>query len=282
MGRSYTLEEFLMRARSALLIFAACSLAAPILLVPGAASAGPEITLRYHFTAHQQSAYLLALHLRGTIPVLAPRLDLAEQVPFSQRVTAVYADGSGQVSYGFTRTTTIMNGQTTTSALAASSVARISPTGAVTIVKSLGLANQFGGVLNVDPTLGLPHLPISAVVVGSHWTAPQRFLLGSLGALQGMLHYTLVGVSQGKNGHTIATIDAAGSLPLNLASGSTQTTGKAGGTETISFDATAGAVLALTATLKINANLSGTPATSQPSQQAQTATLNLELQLNRR
>jgi hypothetical protein len=266
-----------MRARSAFFLCAACVLAASIGPSAAAAAPRPGVLLRYHFTAHQQTAYLLDMHLGGTIPVLLPRVNLSEQVPFKQRVTAVYPDGSGQVSYGFSRATTVLNGHSTTSALAASTVARISPTGTVTIMESLGLANQFGGVLNLDPTLGLPHLPVSPVTVGAHWTAPQRILLGTLGTLQGDLHYTLVGITHATNKHTIATITATGSLPLNLTSGSTQAAGNAAGTETIAFDTTAGAVLALQASLKVNANLGSAPAGGQ----AQAAALNLHLKLNR-
>src|SRR5579875_1349121 len=197
-----------MRATSALFLSAACALAASAVPSTAAAAPRPSVLLRYHFTAHQQTAYLLAMHLGGTIPVLLPRVDLSEQVPFKQRVTAVYPDGSGQVSYAFSRATTVMNGHSTTSALAASTVARITPTGTVTIMKSLGLANQFGGVLNLDPTLGLPRLPAAPVIVGAHWTAQQRILLGTMGTLQGELHYTLVGITHATNKHAIATITA--------------------------------------------------------------------------
>lgn len=267
-----------MRVRSATFLLAIVALAGSTAPVYARTQPASATLLRYHFTMGQKSLYNLGLGLSGAIPVLAPKLQLSEQVPFTQLVTVKYPDGSAQLSYSFTSATTSLNGQTTTSTLSASSVDRISATGKVTHIKSLGLSGQMGGVMNVDPTVGLPQFPLSAMPVGGTWKATQTISLGSFGVLSGPLKYTLAGLATGSDKHTIATINATGVLPLTLASATLQATGNATGTEVIKFDVTSGSVVSATAHLKLAANLGARG--SDQSSGSVTQPVNLDLRLN--
>jgi hypothetical protein len=257
----------------ALLAAAACCGVALAGGPPAGAASG--VLLRYQFTVGQQTPYEMVLNLSGSIPGIAPKVSLAEQVPFTQTVKKVYPDGSALVVDTFTTATVTMNGQTTTTVLTGAGVtARITTQGQVISSKVTGLQGLGGGVLSIDPTTGIPMLPFSPVTVGSHWTAIQRISLGSFGALSGALHYKVLALDP-VNGHTVATIQSKGILPLHVAQGLSQASGTATGTDDARFDATAGVLVSSHATIKVRATFGGGDAGA-----GQNAPITLTLHLN--
>jgi hypothetical protein len=270
-------ETIMFPVRAQLLLAAALSCGVALTGVPSVGAA-PGVLLRYHFVAGQQTTQKLVMNLAGSVPVMAPKLALAEVVPFTQTVKQTYADGSALVVDTFTAATVTTNGQSTTTPLTGASVTeRLTPLGQVISSKAVGLQSLTGGVLNIDPSAGIPTLPASAVTVGSHWTAAKSISLGSFGTLHGPLHYTVTAMTR-VNGHLVATIQEKGSWPLSVSQGLTQVTGTATGTGSVQFDTDAGALLSTQTVMKVSASF-GQGAVG--SSQAMPINLTLHLNVNR-
>lgn len=263
------------RARS-LLVAALCCGA--LIAGTGPAGAASGVLLRYHFVPGQQTHYQMVLSVSGAIPVLAPKLSIIEKIPFTQTVKTVYADGSALLVDTFTTVTVSTNGQTTTTSLTGASVIeRLTARGEVVSVRSTGLQGVAGGTFNISPTSAAPVLPVSPVMVGSHWSSDEHISLGSLGALGGQQHYKVLGLVPA-NGHQVATIQGRGTFPLQLAEGSMQASGTASGVSAVRFDVDAGTLLSSHITLTVHANL-GTGGAG--SGQATPVTLHAQLNVDR-
>lgn len=247
-----------LRARTLLATALWCGAVWPGVPAAGAASG---VVLRYHFAAGARAPYQMALGFSGAIPGLTSKLALSEKAAFTQTVRTVYPDGSALLVDTFTTATLTMHGQSTTTPLTGARVTeRITPRGQVLQSTIAGLQSLTGGVLSVNPLSGAPVLPASPVKVGSHWTEVQRISLGSFGALSGPLHYKVLALHPA-HGHTVATIQARGVLPLQGAQGETQATGTATAVNTIQFDVDGGALLSTHTTTKVRATFGGAPIT---------------------
>lgn len=243
--------------------FRAPALVAALVLAGVAAQYTPAraagTLLRYRFTLGAATPYTLTLHLTGDVAGLGSALDVREQVPFTETVKKLYPDGSALLVYTFGAVTSTQNGQSIPTPLdGAAATQRIAPDGRVLSSTSVGLQSAFGGLVSIDPRLGVPSLPTSPVVVGSHWSSEQRFSLGSFGSLSGTQHYTVTRLAA-SGGGTIATIAATAALPLKLAQGATQVNGKAASTTQVLFDAQRGAVSSEHTVVKVKAGVVGAP-----------------------